>query len=94
MNTPITDQFILSEARDVLLLLEDGKDDEAWQKIKAVDTQLKNDSQKLDPDVAALWMQVGIAASKPAYPRYFEDVKDELNRVIFGYLDEDRKRAA
>ncbi len=91
MNNPITEQFIIEAARVVLLLLEKGKADEAWQKISSVDNQMKSNSRKLDPDVAALWIQVGIAASQPSSSRYFDDVKDELNRVTFDYSDKGEK---
>jgi hypothetical protein len=82
----LDDKQLIAGARDVLLLLEDGKQEEAMQKIAMIDAALARDnSPRLTTDVIALWEQVEIAVNNLSNPRYFEEVKEELNRVAFDY---------
>jgi hypothetical protein len=80
MGFPITESQILAKARDVLLLLDQGEPERAMQNMKAVNDE---DLAAFSPDVRALWIQVGIAASNPSDAAYLENVKDELNRITF-----------
>lgn len=45
----------------------------------------KPNSASFSTDIIALWNQVEIAANNLSNPRYFEDVKEELNKVTFDH---------
>jgi hypothetical protein len=85
MNVPVSHKEIIEQSRTVLLLLDQGKRTEALEKITALDKRLRTNTRKIPTDIEALWEQVGIAASNPDNARYADEVKDELNRVTFGY---------
>lgn len=86
MDPPINDRRLIAEARNILLLLENSKGKEAIQAITQIDSELaKQGVSNLDTNVLALWEQVGIAANNMPNVRYFEDVKQELNRAAFDY---------
>jgi len=75
---------MIAEARNILLLLTDGNAAQAIDRIAQFDTELsKQDTSHVATDVRALWDQVGIAAGNMSNVQYFEDVKEELNRVTF-----------
>ena len=86
MDFGMDEQRIIAEARDILLLLERGDTTKAATRITQFDAELTGyPVSRFSRDVVALWEQVGIAANNMSNPRYFEDVKDELNRVTFAY---------
>ncbi len=86
MTSLINEKTLISEAREVLLLLDAGKAEEAIVKIRQFDAQFQEqDTSSFETDVLALWAQVKIAANDPSDVKYFEDVKEELNRVTFEY---------
>jgi hypothetical protein len=86
MNIQLDEKQLIAEAREVLLLLEGGKKKEAFQKTATINAKLaKRNSPSFSTDIIALWNQVEIAANNLSNPRYFEDVKEELNRVTFDY---------
>ena len=85
MNVPVSHKEIIEQSRTVLLLLNEGKRMEAVEKIAALDKRLQTNTKEVPADIEALWEQVGIAASSPDNARYFDEVKDELNRVTFDY---------
>jgi FixJ family two-component response regulator len=83
----MNNQSLIEESRIILVLLEAGKEAEAAEKIVAFDLELsRRERQVLSADVRALWDQVKIAASNMENKIYFEDVKEELNKVSFEYL--------
>jgi len=89
----LTEQHLIDEARAVLLLLQNGRQKKARGRIEAVVARLKGTpAARLDTDVLALWEQVEVAANNPLNLRYFEEVKDELNRVTFEYSKPDAKQ--
>lgn len=80
----MTNEQLLHEARTVLLFLEAKKELEATQLITEVDSKLEEKNAiSADIDVQALWDQVKIASSNMDNTRYFDDVKEELNRITF-----------
>jgi hypothetical protein len=67
-------------------VLTDGLNESvADENISKVNAQLETTRVNLDPDVLAVWNQIEIARNNPFNQRYFEDVKEELNPVIFRY---------
>ena len=86
MNIQLDEKQLIAAAREILLLLEGGKEKEAFQKMTTINAKLtKRNSSCFSTDIIALWNQVEIAANNLSNPRYFEDVKEELNKVTFDY---------
>lgn len=90
MTKRIREETIINVAREALILIEDGKHEEALRIVSPMNQLLAGRYEEFDPAVATLWAQISIASSNPdIWPRYLEDLRSRFLRVSDKYPEAD-----